>query len=60
MGIKRARSKETREVEASAVGARVDEVLRVSAPVREKKTEMLTGTAEVIAAKIVEKLRGNV
>jgi len=32
-------------------------VLRVSAPVREKKTEMLTGTAEVIAAKIVEKLQ---
>jgi len=60
MGIKRARSKETREVEASAAPPRVDEVLRVSAPAREKKTEMLTGTADEIAAKIVEKLRGNV
>jgi len=57
MGIKRAKSKETREVEAVAAGARVDEVVKVAPPERVKRTEMLTGSADEIAAKIVEKLK---
>jgi len=32
-------------------------VLKVSPPTRVKKTEMLTGSADEIAAKLVEKLR---
>jgi electron transfer flavoprotein beta subunit len=35
----------------------VDEVLKVAAPERVKRTEMLTGSADEIAAKIVEKLK---
>jgi len=57
MGIKRAKLKETRAVEAGASGPRVDEVLKVAAPERVKRTEMLTGSADEIAAKIVEKLK---
>jgi len=57
MGIKRAKSKETREVEAVAAGVRVDEVVKVAPPERVKRTEMLTGSADEIAAKIVEKLK---
>ena len=57
MGIKRAKSKETREVEAGAAGARVDEVVKVSPPERQKQIEMLTGSADEIAAKIVERLK---
>ena len=57
MGIKRARQKEMREAAAAAAGARVDEVVKVSTPVRVKQTEMLTGSADEIAAKLVEKLR---
>jgi len=57
MGIKKAKSKETREVEAAGVQARVDEVLKVAVPERVKRIEMLTGSADEIAAKIVEKLK---
>ncbi len=57
MGIKRARQKEMREVEAAAAAKRVDEVVRVSPPVRVKQTEMLTGSADEIAAKLVERLK---
>jgi electron transfer flavoprotein beta subunit len=57
MGIKRARQKEMREAPAAAASARVDEVLHVSLPVRSKQTEMLTGSADEIAAKLVEKLK---
>ena len=57
MGIKKAKSKETREVEAVAAGARVDEVVKVAPPERVKRTEMLTGSADEVAAKIVEKLK---
>ena len=57
MGIKRARQKEMREVEAAAAGKRVDEIVRVSPPVRVKQTEMLTGSADEIAAKLVERLK---
>ena len=58
MGIKKAKTREVREVEAGAAGERVDEVLRVMAPVREKRTEMLTGSAEEVAAGIVKRLAG--
>ena len=57
MGIKRARQKEMREAPAGAPATRVDEVLKVSPPTRVKQTEMLTGSADEIAAKLVEKLR---
>ena len=57
MGIKRARQKEMREVQAAAAGKRVDEVVKVSPPTRVKRTEMLTGSADEVAAKLVERLR---
>jgi electron transfer flavoprotein beta subunit len=57
MGIKKARQKEMRETPAGAAAKRVDEVLKVSPPARVKQTEMLTGSADEIAAKLVEKLR---
>jgi electron transfer flavoprotein beta subunit len=57
MGIKKARQKEMREAPAATAGKRVDEVLKVSTPTRVKQTEMLTGSADEIAAKLVEKLR---
>lgn len=60
MGIKRARSKETKTVDASAAAARRDEVVRVSAPQRTRQTEMLTGPADQVAAKLAERLREEV
>ena len=57
MGIKKARQKEMREAPAAAGLKRVVEVLKVSPPTRVKQTEMLTGSADEIAAKLVEKLR---
>jgi electron transfer flavoprotein beta subunit len=57
MGIKKAKSKETRTEEAGAAKAAVAEIVRVYPPERVKRTEMLTGTADAIAAQIVEKLK---
>jgi len=57
MGIKRARQKEMREVAAATASKRVDEVVKVSPPTRVKRTEMLTGSADEIAATLVERLR---
>jgi electron transfer flavoprotein beta subunit len=57
MGIKRARQKEMREVPAASAAKRVDEVVKVSLPTRVKRTEMLTGSADEIAATLVERLR---
>lgn len=57
MGIKKARQKEMREAPAAAAAKRVVEVLKVSPPTRVKQTEMLTGSADEIAAKLVEKLK---
>ena len=58
MGIKKAKSKETRAVEAGGAGAAaVAEIVKVYPPERVKRTEMLTGSADEIAAKIVEKLK---
>ncbi len=58
MGIKRARAKELRMVQAGvAVGPSAVALERVYMPERQKKTEMLTGSAAEIAAQIVEKLK---
>jgi electron transfer flavoprotein beta subunit len=57
MGIKKAKSKETRTVEAAAASAPVAEIVKVYPPERVKRTEMLSGSADEIAAKIVEKLK---
>jgi electron transfer flavoprotein beta subunit len=57
MGIKKAKSKETRSVEAAGAAVAVAEIVKVYPPERVKRTEMLTGSADEIAAKIVEKLK---
>ncbi|GAC1359157.1 MAG: electron transfer flavoprotein subunit beta/FixA family protein [Acidobacteriaceae bacterium] len=58
MGIKKAKSKETKVVTPSAVsGTRAIEMERVYLPEKVKKTEMLTGSAAQVAAQIVEKLK---
>jgi electron transfer flavoprotein beta subunit len=58
MGIKRARSKELRTVEAGmASGAAAIALERVYLPEKQKRTEMLIGSAAEVAAQIVEKLR---
>ncbi|MEO6802177.1 MAG: electron transfer flavoprotein subunit beta/FixA family protein [Granulicella sp.] len=57
MGIKKAKSKEMKKVEASPAGTRSIELTRVYLPEKQKKTEMLTGTPAEIAAKLVEKLK---
>jgi len=58
MGIKKARSKELKSVTASAAASAPAATLeRVYLPAKEKKTEMLTGTPDEVASKIVEKLR---
>lgn len=58
MGIKKAKTKEVRTVEvAAAPAARAIELIRVSLPEKQKKTEMLTGTPGEIAAQLVEKLK---
>lgn len=58
MGIKKAKTKETKTVQA-AVGATAPALAleRVYLPEKQKKTEMLTGTPAEIAAKLVEKLK---
>lgn len=58
MGIKKAKTKETRTVQAAASEtAQAISLERVYLPERQKKTEMLTGTAAEVAAKLVEKLK---
>jgi electron transfer flavoprotein beta subunit len=60
MGIKRARSKETRTIEAAPPTDRHDEIARVSLPERTRQIEMLTGPADQIAARLAERLRTEV
>ena len=60
MGIKRARSKETKQTGAAAPTARHDEVVRVAIPERTRQTEILTGAADQIAAKLAERLKAEV
>jgi electron transfer flavoprotein beta subunit len=58
MGIKKAKTKETKTVSAAAVAAAPAITLeRVYLPEKQKKTEMLTGTPAEVAAKLVEKLK---
>ena len=58
MGIKKAKTKETKTVTATAAsGAKAIVLERVYLPEKQKKTEMLTGTPAEVAAKLVEKLR---
>ena len=58
MGIKKAKTKETKTVQAAAAAAALAVTLgRVYLPEKQKKTEMLTGTPAEIAAKLVEKLK---
>jgi electron transfer flavoprotein beta subunit len=58
MGIKKAKAKETRSVEAGAAGVSVAEIVRVYPPEKVKRTEMLTGSVEEVAKQMVERLRG--
>jgi electron transfer flavoprotein beta subunit len=61
MGIKKAKSKETRTVEAArSEAAPANEVVRVYLPEKQKRTEMLEGTPSEIAAKLTEILRSEV
>ncbi|HZY61505.1 MAG TPA: electron transfer flavoprotein subunit beta/FixA family protein [Edaphobacter sp.] len=61
MGIKKAKTKETKTVQAAAVGAAPTITLeRVYLPEKQKQTEMLTGTPAEMAAKLVEKLKSEV
>jgi electron transfer flavoprotein beta subunit len=58
MGIKKAKTKETKTVTAAAAsGGQAISLERVYLPEKQKKTEMLTGTAAEVAAKLVEKLK---
>jgi electron transfer flavoprotein beta subunit len=58
MGIKRAKSKELKTVAAGAAAESAAVTLeRVYLPERQKRTEMLTGSAAEVAAQIVEKLK---
>lgn len=58
MGIKKAKTKELKSVPAAAAAASPAVALeRVYLPEKQKKTEMLTGSPQEIAAKVVEKLK---
>lgn len=58
MGIKKAKTKETKTVPAAAASTTQAITLeRVYLPEKQKKTEMLTGTPAEVADKLVEKLK---
>lgn len=58
MGIKKAKTKETKTVQAVPLAtAQAITLERVYLPEKQKKTEMLTGTPAEVAAKLVEKLK---
>lgn len=58
MGIKKAKSKETKTVSAStSSGGPAVTLEKVYLPEKQKKTEMLTGTPAEVAAKLVDKLK---
>ena len=58
MGIKKAKTKELKTVAAAAAGATPAISLeRIYMPEKQKKTEMLTGSPDEVANKIVEKLK---
>lgn len=58
MGIKKAKTKETKTVQAApAATAQAITLERVYLPEKQKKTEILTGTPAEVADKLVEKLK---
>jgi electron transfer flavoprotein beta subunit len=58
MGIKKAKTKEMKTVQAaSSDAAPAIAMARVYLPEKQKKTEMLTGSPDEVAAKLVEKLK---
>jgi electron transfer flavoprotein beta subunit len=58
MGIKRAKNKETTTVTPeAAAGAATITLEKVYLPEKQKKTEMITGSASEVAAKLVEKMK---
>jgi len=60
MGIKRAKSKEVRELAAAELAATAAPTVlleRVSLPLKQKSTQILPGTAQQAAAALVEKLK---
>ena len=58
MGIKKAKTKETKTVQAApATAAQAITLERVYLPEKQKKTEILTGTPAEVATKLVEKLK---
>ncbi len=58
MGIKKAKTKETKTVSAgAAAGDNAVALERVYLPEKQKKTEMIMGTPAEVAAKLVEKLK---
>ena len=61
MGIKKAKTKETRTVDAAVSGASATvELTRVFLPEKQKQTQILKGSPSEIAAQLVEKLRSEV
>ena len=63
MGIKKAKTKEIRQVSAAELGvatASGQKLHRVYVPVKTKKTEFVEGSAKEAAAKLVEKLKQDV
>jgi electron transfer flavoprotein beta subunit len=63
MGIKRAKSKELRQVSAAELGAAVAPTVKlenISLPQRQKSTQMIAGSAKEAAAALVEKLKSEV
>ena len=61
MGIKKAKTKETRTVEAATPAApQTAELTRVFLPEKQKQTQMLKGSPAEIASQLVEKLRSEV
>jgi electron transfer flavoprotein beta subunit len=60
MGIKRAKSKEMRAVSAAELGIELAPVVtleQISAPKKQKSTQILSGSAKEAAAALVEKLK---
>ena len=60
MGIKRAKTKEVRQLTAAELGAESAPVVhldQITLPQKKKSTQMLAGTASEAAAALVEKLK---
>jgi electron transfer flavoprotein beta subunit len=57
MGIKKAKTKETKKVQAAPATTKAVTLERVYLPEKQKRTEMLTGTPTEVAAALVEKMK---